>query len=71
MLHPRTSRMLKLRSVMFVRCAKLVFALQDLPELFLGKPRPYSIHDIEEGMKAAPGLQSSTKHRCLEVNRML
>eukprot|EP00439_Symbiodinium_sp_Y106_P070459 s864_g12.t1 len=24
---------------------------EDLPELFLGKPRPYSIHDIEEGMK--------------------
>ena len=25
---------------------------EDLPELFMGKPRPYSIHDIEEGMKA-------------------
>ncbi|CAE7217680.1 unnamed protein product [Symbiodinium pilosum] len=24
---------------------------EDLPELFMGKPRPYSIHDIEEGMK--------------------
>jgi hypothetical protein len=27
---------------------------QDLPELFLGKPRPYSIHDIEKGMQARP-----------------
>ncbi|CAJ1402765.1 unnamed protein product [Effrenium voratum] len=24
---------------------------EDLPELFLGKPRPYSWHDIEKGMK--------------------
>ncbi|CAE6967055.1 unnamed protein product [Symbiodinium natans] len=24
---------------------------EDLPELFMGKPRPYSIHDIEQGMK--------------------
>eukprot|EP00438_Fugacium_kawagutii_P023737 Skav231426 [mRNA] locus=scaffold330:136937:141556:+ [translate_table: standard] len=25
---------------------------KDLPELFMGKPRPYSVHDIEKGMKA-------------------
>lgn len=24
---------------------------QDLPELFMGKPRPYSVHDIEKGMQ--------------------
>ena len=24
---------------------------EDLPELFLGKPRPYSVHDLEKGMQ--------------------
>ena len=32
---------------------KISTAFQDLPELFMGKPRPYSIHDIEQGMKAS------------------
>lgn len=26
-------------------------AEEDLPELFMGKPRPYSVHDIEKGMQ--------------------
>jgi len=26
-------------------------AEEDLPELFLGKPRPYSVHDLEKGMQ--------------------
>ena len=48
---------------MFLTCVRLELSnwgqfgclgpSEDLPELFLGKPRPYSWHDIEKGMKAA------------------
>ena len=36
---------------------------QDLPELFMGKPRPYSVHDIEKGMQVRVTKRQSWKRR--------